>query len=52
VEQSERGPRAVGVTVTRDVRPIRQRQLDWRGRRGKAPRPGTPPRKAGPPKEE
>jgi CspA family cold shock protein len=51
VEQSERGPRAVGVVVTRDIRPVRQRKLDWRNRRGKAPRPGTPPRKAGPPKE-
>lgn len=48
VEEGERGPRAVRVLVTRDVPLKRQRRLDWRGRRGKAPRPGTPPRPARP----
>jgi CspA family cold shock protein len=46
IEPSERGPRAVKVTVTRDVSLKRQRHLDWRGRRGKAPRPGDLPRPA------
>jgi len=52
IEQGERGPRAVGVTVTRDVSLKRHRRLDWRGRRGKAPRPGELPRAARPAEEE
>jgi cold shock CspA family protein len=43
VEEGERGPRAVNVTVKRDVPLKAQRHLDWRGRRGRAPRPGDPP---------
>lgn len=43
IEQGERGDRAVKVTVTRDVSLKRQRHLDWRGHRGKAPRPGDLP---------
>jgi CspA family cold shock protein len=52
VEEGERGPRAVNVTVKRDVPLKAQRHLDWRGRRGKAPRPGDLPKRAGPRKEE
>jgi cold shock protein len=43
VQHGARGPRAVDVVVTRDVPLKRQRHLDWRGRRGKAPRPGDLP---------
>jgi CspA family cold shock protein len=52
IERGERGPRAVRVEVTRDVSLKRQRRLDWRGRRGKAPRSGTRPRPARRPGEE
>jgi CspA family cold shock protein len=52
IEVGERGPRAVNVTVTREVSLKRHRQLDWRGRRGKAPRPGTLPQASRPPEPE
>lgn len=52
IEQSERGPRAVSVTVTREVSLKHHRQLDWRGRRGRTPRPGDLPLSVRSPSEE
>jgi CspA family cold shock protein len=49
IEMSERGPRALEVTVIREVSLKRHRQLDWRGRRGRTPRPGTLPDASRPP---
>ncbi len=46
VVQSERGPRAVRVSVTADIPLAKERQLDWRGRRHGHPRAGEVPKAA------
>lgn len=46
VQETERGPRAVRVHVTREVPLAKERHLDWRGRRHGHPRAGEVPRAA------
>jgi CspA family cold shock protein len=52
VSHTERGPRAENVHVTAEVALKAQRNLDWRHRRGKRPRPGDIPRRSAAPAEE
>lgn len=46
VEQTDRGPRAVRVHVTKEVPLAKERRLDWRGRRHGHPRAGQVPKAA------
>jgi cold shock protein len=52
LEQTERGPRAEGVSVLRDVPRKAQRKLDWRHRRGSRPRGGDLPARPTPAVED
>jgi cold shock protein len=52
VEQSDRGPRAVGVRVIEEVSPKRKHHPDWRGHRGGTPHFASQERGDAPAEEE